>query len=231
MNVLQEEINKKTSMYYSEIKDKLPKMEKECPDGELTWFIAQCGDNYPKEYNTGIVFYGRANNGWDPEVEHSMDELSQQSFRPFFYLIKSITEKYYAQEWYSHIAWSNVCKIIPWNGGKNPSNALWYTQYKYMCDIIRAELKVLQPHIVIVITGNTAGARWDGPFFKDCEEEKYKICSKVWLAAEKNQKNHKDCTATLYKMDGRLYIITDRPESRPIEPHVECIFNLIEMYK
>lgn len=227
---MQEKLNKKVAPYYNKIKKELSWLQKECPDGDLTWFVSQCGNNYPSTPNDGIVFYGRANNGWDPEDNHSMEEISHQTHRPFFNLMKLVSESYYPFEWYSHVAWSNVCKITPWSG-KNPSNTLWYRQEQYMSAIIKEELDVLSPRVVIIITGNTASAKWDAPFFYNTDLEKYKLCDMIWLSSEENYKNHKNCTATLYKKDGRLYIITDRPECRPIEPHANCIIELIEKYK
>ena len=36
---------------------------------------------------------------------------------------------------------------------------------------------------------------------------------------------------TLYKKNGRLYLITDRPEFRVLQPHVDCIIDMIERNK
>ncbi len=235
MNI-QEKLYKEITPLYAKLEKELPQMQYECmgENDDLTTFKAQCGEKYPVETNTGIVFYGRSNNGWNPDSPLTMKDLPNFMIGrepwPFFDLIRIISEYFYPEDWNNSVIWSNVCKVVPCSAN-NPPTSLWHKQYQYMVEILRMELEILSPKVVVFITGNTAGEHWDAPLFHENDLQNYKVCDNIWLKAEDNKKNYRDCTATLYKKEGRLYIITDRPEYRPIEPHADSIIGLIEKYK
>lgn len=133
---------------------------------KLSSFSAQVGLNYPEENNTGILFYGRATNSWDDWYHDSIEMILQkQTYRPIYDLMHHFSWEFYKDNWFSHIAWSNICKVAPWKGG-NPNNKLWDAQYPYLVEIIKHEVKLLSPSIVVLVTGNTASERWDQPFFE-----------------------------------------------------------------
>lgn len=189
----------------------------------LTTFTALAGSRYPEQSNRGIVFYGRANNGWDDTETHDVEKiLFDQTFRPFFNLIYYFGWEFYGNDWNKHVAWSNICKLVPWESG-NPSDALWDAQYNHMVTIIKKEMELLSPALVVLVTGNTASARWDSPFFDAYPHLLDKmIDEKVWYVY-----GDKKCTASLYS-DGLINVLlTDRPERRPIQAHSDALFQLV----
>lgn len=217
-NIVQKKFEAEILDLYTRLKKALPRIQEKYEADALETFVAQCVRDFPLGKNTGILFYGRSNNGWNSKNPLTMDELPEQLRRPFFNLIRHISEYFYPEEWNSHIAWSNVCKVVPMTSG-NPNNTLWYAQYSFMVDLIKKEIDVLSPKVVVLITGNTNGPKWDAPLFENNNLKENKREEKEWS---------KDCTATLYKKDGRLYIVTDRPECKPIREHADCIIEMIE---
>ncbi|MBP7359447.1 MAG: hypothetical protein KA955_08935 [Prevotella sp.] len=218
------------------------KMYSEIKNIDDYWiFCATWGKYFPSTKKNGILFYGRSNNGWIDYSEYSGNADAVFSFlfnrddqvewmphntrRAFVNLIKQISEEYYPEEWNQHIAWSNICKVAPDEGIGTPSAKLWHEQYQHMVDIMDVELRVMSPKIVVLITGMTAGERWDSPLF---EIERYKDL-KPTESIEWGKDNYGNpCTAKAGKKDGTIFIITDRPERRPIAPHAKAILNLIE---
>ena len=200
----------------------------------LVQFRTRIGENFPSEKNTGIIFYGRATNGWYDEEKEQPDKrktLFQHLYEyksTFFSFIRKIAKSIYGEDCASQIAWSNVCKIAPSDGG-NPSDALWEAQYKSMAKIIKTEIDYLSPSLVILITGNTAGPRWHDPM---CSENAFpwgkEIDHIVW---GKDRKTNKECTCTLYKSGDTYFALTDRPEFRSSIDHVNGIIDLIKKYK
>lgn len=62
-------------------------------------------------------------------------------------------------DWSHHIAWTNLCKISPAEGG-NPSSWLWDAQLEYCIELFSLEIKQLKPARVLVL----AGEDWYRPF-------------------------------------------------------------------
>ncbi len=193
-------------------------------DKNLCLFKTKVGKNYPKEKGKGIVFYGRATNGWDEYDESEKNKIENilwdQTGRPFFNLIYWVGWTYYDNEYRNSVVWSNIYKIAP-NGG-NPSADLQNEQHDFIVEIIREEIKLLSPAVVVLITGNTFNSKWSTPFGEAFPKLKF-IDSRQWG-------RDKECKASLFS-DGSLNVIlTDRPEARPIEEHTNAITDLIESY-
>ncbi|MBO4983837.1 MAG: hypothetical protein J6D23_07235 [Clostridia bacterium] len=78
---------------------------------------------------------------------------------PFWSVAREITELLHngqlkEGEWTKHIAWTNLAKIAPLNGG-NPNDDLWNDQHDISKEILWAELEKLQPtHIMIIAKSN-----------------------------------------------------------------------------
>lgn len=199
-------------------------------------FCATWGKYFPDEKKSGILFYGRAANGWydytqylDPFdgifcKEDQMDWMLKYQTKPIARLIKKVSSNFYSSDWNQHIAWSNVCKVSPNNNIGLPNENLWYRQYQYMVDIMRVELQELSPRIVIFITGVTGGKKWDDPFF---EMEEYKDIQYTDSIEWCNDFRGNKCSTQACKKDGTIFIRTDRPEYRPINDQAESIIKLV----
>ena len=188
---------------------------------DLRIFTTQVGKRYPIELGKGILVYGRATNGWDDTCHDSIEDiLWNQTRRPFFNLIYYFAWEFYGNDYCNCVAWGNICKIAP--DGGNPSEALWDAQYIGMKEIIRKEVELLSPEIIVLVTGNSAGDRWDAPFFEvfpDLKEMRHI----VWAISK-----GKECTATLFSNGKLKVLLTDRPETRPIQVHVNALLQLLE---
>ena len=217
-NIVQETLEKGVIELYNKMESD-PEVQKFDSIG-LTSFIAQCGRDYPMEKNMGIMFYGRFNNGWNPMNPLTMDDLPSETGRPFFNLIRHISEHYYPESWNTYVVWSNMCKVGP-EKENNPTEALWNAQYFHMVDILNKEMEILSPKVVIFVTGNVS-EHWDAPLFEKNDLKEHQVEEVMW--AENGR-------TTLYKKNDRLYLITDRPEFRVLQPHVDCIIDMIERNK
>jgi len=191
---------------------------------DLCIFKTKVGGHFPTEKGRGIVFYGRATNGWDEYDESERNKIEnilwEQTRRPFFNLVYWVSWTYYDNEYRNSVVWSNIYKIAP-NGG-NPSSELQSEQHDYIVDIIRKEIEMLSPAVIVLITGNTVGAQWSSPFWEAFPDMKL-IDSRQWG-------RNKECRSSLFS-DGSLNVIlTDRPEERPIEEHANAITDLIESH-
>lgn len=180
------------------------------------------GENFPRETYSGILFYGRASNGWDEEIlDFNMENLEQDQNRPIYKLMKAISSEFHPLSWYSYIAYGNVYKIAPANGG-NPKGKLRDAQTRCAKEIFRKEMDFLSPRYVILVTGNTASDTWHD-IVEEVFEDLELINELVWHTDWRGN----DCTSSLYKSGGTFFIVSDRPESRPIQPHADSIIELI----
>lgn len=135
-------------------------------DYDLRPFCIQWGRSYPTDENTGIMFYGRATNGWIT-TETDVDKLFDPAFddrifarddqmqwvydctgtdnkynsnrSAFWRIIRQVARGFYPSgEELLHVCWSNVCKIAP--DGANPDNYLYYDQLPACQRIMQKEI-------------------------------------------------------------------------------------------
>jgi len=207
---------------------------------ETAKFCIQWGKEFPAEENEGILFYGRANNSWVTSSD-SLEELfaeggeecifarenqmawmeedeTESGYRPsrsaLIRTMRNVASEYYV-DWSSHVAWSNLYKIAPWEGG-NPNDELCDAEYEDCVEIMRKEIDFLSPRIVVMLTGY----HWAKDFLVSMnagQEPKY-IDKEVWG----------DYEAWAYRIDGRLFVVSEHPQGKPEAVHAEAIVNLIE---
>lgn len=132
----------------------------------------------------------------------------------FWRVVKRIAHGIYPEEWYSHIAWSNVCKVAPWEGG-NPNNALYYAQLDSCQKIFEVEMKVFSPKVVIMFTGYD----WAKDFLEYLNKGQAPTC------IEQLKWDKYECC--VYLIDGTYFMVTRHPQGKKEDPHAECIINLI----
>jgi hypothetical protein len=123
-------------------------------------FCVQIGDKFPD--SDGIIFYGRATNGWEENCELTKSISRENQLKwvedyntkrsAFSRIIKGISMFSYPEKWYDYVAWSNVCKIAPTSGG-NPSDKSYYQQLEVCRKIFSKEIEILSPKHVILLTG------------------------------------------------------------------------------
>lgn len=208
---------------------------------ETCTFFPQWGKYFPWEEKCGILLVGRACNGWVTS-SHNINVLFGSSEKSifnrsnqmkwvedcagnkegyntnksaFWRVSKRIAQCFYPNEWYSYVAWSNVCKVAPWEGG-NPSDTLYFAQLQSCQKIFETEIRVLSPKVVIMFTGYD-WAKDFLEFLNDKREPKSIMCQ-----------NWDKYTCDVYYIKGTYFIVTKHPQRKNENLHVECIANIIK---
>lgn len=201
----------------------------------------QWGEEFPFSTNEGILFYGRAANTTDGDYDldaKSMFCSDERIFNredqmkwalnyneKFVELIKLVSSHYYPHnKWNENIAWSNIAKVS--NGVQVPSGKYWASQYETDNKILLAEMNILSPKVVVMITG------WNRNRTYCCiyDDDPNPLEEKTWYCG-----NNFSCKSAAFIQDGFLYIVTDRPDARDesqnhIIEHANCIIELIDKY-
>lgn len=205
-------------------------------------FCPQWGDNFPfEEEHSGMMVIGRACNGWlstsqdinvlfgtsEEAIFNRSDQMkwvedsagSKDKYNTnrsaFWRVVKQIAQSFYPKEWQSHIAWSNVCKVAPWEGG-NPNNALYHAQLESCQKIFEAEMKAFSPKVVIMFTGYD----WAKDFLE------YLNKGQEPTSIERLKWDKYECL--VYLIEGTYFIVTKHPQGKKEKPHAECIVKYIK---
>lgn len=216
-----------------------------CEGKVILPFVVQWGKSFPKQENEGILFVGKATNGWyndDLDVDNMFKENSKDAIfnRPnqmiwvkenaaehyntnqsaFWRVTRRVAHVYYPKDELEHIAWTNVCKLAP--DGGNPGDALYKEQLDDACRIFQAEIETLSPKFIIMFTGVNWG--WDFICALNDNEDptpEQTMPFMEWVGYK----------ATPYLINGRIVILTEHPQGKDESAHVECLVNIIEKYK
>lgn len=217
-----------------------------CEGKVIIPFVVQWGKYFPEQENEGILFVGKATNGWyndDLDVENMFKENYKDAIfnRPdqmtwvsdnnaeryntnnssFWRVIRRVAREFtFSENELEHIAWTNVCKLAP--DGGNPSNALYDKQLDDACLIFQTEVRILSPKYIIMFTGINWG--WD--FLCTLNNNGDPTPSQTMPTVE-----WAGYKATPYIIDGRIVILTEHPQGKDEDAHVECLINLIKNIK
>lgn len=211
---------------------------------DICTFTLQWGENYPFDEKAGLLFVGKAVNGWitnETDAAKLFDiSNSERVFArgdqmewvnnlsgntdgyntrksAFWRLIKKVAETYYPEKWYSNIAWTNLYKVAPWEGG-NPNGKLQNTQRKHCFDILKKEIEILNPNYVILLTSG-----WEWEFIKHLNgSEKMKII---------DEKKWGEFKTTMIEINGINFIISHHPQGKNEWNHRNAIVELINENK
>jgi len=212
-------------------------------DVDLVPFCLQWGRSFPSEQNTGILFVGRATNGWvsssrDPDVLfgdsekkifaredqmrwvhlHEGNKHYNTRSSAFWRVIKGVTTAIYgAKDWYTKIAWSNLYKVSYGKGG-NPDHQLIKDQYEICKKILQTEIEILSPRFVVFLT-----ADWeeDFVFYLNGNKECDWIETHQW--AGKNETN-------LCVINNTVIISSHHPQGKNEYNHIKTIVDIIKRY-
>ena len=208
---------------------------------EICTFAIQWGKDYPIEKNKGFLFVGKAVNGWvtkDQNVDTLFDEQNQDRVfnrddqikwvenlsgntngyntrkSAFWRLVKTVAVSHYGHDWYRHIAWTNLYKVAPWEGG-NPSESLKHKQQKHCIELLKTEIDIMAPEFVIMLTSG-----WEEPFIEELKKGK-----QYNYITERKWGKYK---SILIVIDGVKYIISQHPQGKVEGEHMAAINDLIE---
>lgn len=198
-------------------------------------FCMQWGDKFPVEEKNGILFVGKATNGWvitSKEIEILFGNTDSRIFArgdqmkwvvngnnpyykksAFWRVIKRVSElKNGKDEWYSKIAWSNLYKVSLEKG--NPTGKLINQQIEICKEILNTEIKILNPKYVIFLTSG-----WENRFFRNLNKL---TKEEIW------GKNYR---TTGYSIDNRVYITTSHPQGKNEDKHIDAILKIMEHFE
>ena len=207
-------------------------------------FCMQWGDEFVNK--KGILFCGRANNGWvsfsddvnvlfdENNPERSFNRENQMSWlndeyadngeekgyrlsrSAFIRSLRKIGYEIFGESWTCKSAWTNLYKIAP--NGKNPSNSMCSDQLKSCIDIFKEELAFLKPRAVVMLVGYN----WALDFLKALNggEEPAAVEREYWDKYE----------SKVFKLANTLFIVSEHPQGKKETPHIEAITKLIKKY-
>ena len=135
----------------------------------------------------------------------------------FWRVIKKVSSHYYPENWSSYVAWTNVCKVAP--DGDNPSDPLYYAQLESCKKILKAEIEILSPKVVVFLTGEG----WSKDFLSYLLGEGYNH-----VAESKEWDGHE---AKAYLSNETIFISSEHPQGKKEPSHVQAIIDLIEDLK
>ncbi|MDL2308370.1 uracil-DNA glycosylase family protein [Bacteroidales bacterium OttesenSCG-928-B11] len=208
-----------------------------------TSFVMQWGENFPANNNEGILFIGKAVNGWLKKEDQTFEKLfargdqmtwidnlwkSKEGYATgrsaFWRVIKGIASKFTngADSWHSSIAWSNLYKISPNNakGGGNPDKKRKERQLNLCREILKKEIEILSPKYVILLTSgweSEPGFLW----YMNDKQHTHHIEEKTWGKKEKIR---------VYKIHDIVFIASVHPQGKNESKHIEAITDLMKKY-
>lgn len=216
---------------YEKLVNRVPDAQKE----NYAAFCMQWGKQFPSNPNEGILFVGRATNGWhysaldpkrifseDPDLrvfnrENQMEWADGYVHKSAFWrVIKAVSQQNHAEPWYDHIAWSNLCKIAPEIEG-NPSNSMYYDHLELNCAILKTEITILSPKVVVMLTK----MNWAVDYLKYLNKGVIPA-----LVATENWGNYQ---AQLYDIGNCFVVVSEHPMGKKESLHTEAIQRLINI--
>lgn len=209
---------------------------------DVCTFCLQWGADFPVENNTGILFVGKATNGWvttsrDTEMlfgntgdrifarhdqmkwVHNLEGDAKYNTKSsaFWRVIKNVSGAVYQNEsWYSKVAWSNLYKVAAEIG--NPGSDLKTQQFEMCKKILMKEIELLSPKFVVFLTSG-----WETGFIKYLNDNN--DCK--WLESQKwgNKYETKVC-----KVNETYLISSKHPQGKNEDQHAKAILSIINSY-
>jgi len=227
------------------LKEKLIPLYEELLNGitlkeKLCTFCVQWGDKFPIEKNEGVLFVGKAPNGWtttsrninvlfgdskskifarEDQMEwvHRLEGDVKNNTRTsaFLRVMKQITKSISEEGlWYSKIAWSNLYKVSFEKG--NPNAKLKKEQLKLCKKILESEINILSPKYVIFLSSG-----WENEFlyYLNNSTSNKSVCKVQWG-------NNYETKG--YLISGRIYITSQHPQGKKEKEHIDAILKIIK---
>jgi hypothetical protein len=203
---------------------------------KITSFFMQTGKKY---YDTEMkcLFVGKSVNGWisysrnvdelfnidNPErIVNRDDEIQWVKWynrSAFWRLIKGVTKKIFnAYDWFNYIAWTNIYKFSPYNGG-NPDAYLKRLQKNICIEMLDKEISYLKPKFIIFLTSN-----WESFYLNHINLERKNNKKFVW------GKPYYNYEVYYQKYNDIIYIRSKHPERKPEKEHINTIVKIIRKY-
>ncbi len=147
-----------------------------------------CGHRYSDKNKTELKTEQAKGLEWVKSYIKNGKRLCRTENTPFWSVVRAATQAIHNNkledgEWTKHIAWTNLAKLAPVNGG-NPSKKLRDEQLGSAKSILEKELTILNPtHILVIAKSNENNEPksdgWIGPFYEIIENYKKKENVKI----------------------------------------------------
>ena len=206
-------------------------------------FCAQWGKNYPENQREGILFVGKAVNGWLADG-HDVDVLFNSAFNREDQMVwvqnlEGVTVTADGKPAYNtkkSSFWRTIKRIalgcrpdsednwtsyIAWSnlykvspGEGNPGGVLKGKQSGYCKEILAKEIEILSPKYIVFLTSG-----WESDFlcYLNKNQPPQKIGEEAWGGYK----------SELYKIDGVYYIASYHPQSKSESEHADAILKLM----
>lgn len=235
-------------MFEKQLKDTLKPLYKEMLNDisqkVTVTFCTQWGEDYPIEKNKGILFVGKATNGWiskseskDVDVLFEKDGIFAKSdqmvwvkkkhgkYNPkrsaFWRVINKISSPSYGKDWLENTAWSNTYKVSNKKG--NPSSKLRAEQEKYCIKILEKEIEILSPKYVVFLTSD-----WERFFINHLKKsEDFKFINKEEWGKRRGKRSHEKYYSQSYSLNDTIYITSFHPQGKSEKSHAKAIRTLM----
>lgn len=209
---------------------------------EASPYCTNWASKFPEESKRGILFVGKATNGWDnghikdldaffndPHFLGNTERMRQdhtgqsKGFNPnrsaYRRMIRNIGEYIYGKEWYDYIAWTNLYKFAPCKRG-NPHSDLRRQQLSACKEILAQEIDILDPKIVIFFTSG-----WETEFISYLSQGQG-----LDTPLHATQTPDGKVKITLYEKQNRFFILTSHPQGKQEKEMFNKIKDLIKTY-
>lgn len=206
-------------------------------------FCMQWGKNFSNVINTGILFVGKSVNGWitdEKDIDILFGNGSKRIFdrddqmqwvdnlegniegyntskSAFWRVVKTISQEFYPNNWFSHIAWSNLYKLSPFESG-NPSNTLREKQLQLCREVLKNEIEILSPKYIVLLTSG-----WEKDFlcYLNGNNPTESIYKETWDDIHQIK---------VYEINNRIFISSSHPQGKNEIKHIETIIKLLKSY-
>jgi len=207
-------------------------------DYDLYPFAVQWGEKYKSTGKKGILFVGKATNGWVTDsldadklfdnknedrifdrkdqiewVENlsGVNDVYNTNRSQFWQLVKKTAVKFYGDNrWYRHVAWTNLYKVSPESG--NPKESLKKMQFDSCVEILKKEIEVFNPKFVVFLTSG-----WENPFLSSLGMDTGNVRTVSWDKYE----------TRAFDAGGRTFILSQHPMGKKIEEHRDALLELM----
>lgn len=195
----------------------------------LSEFRTRVGSHYQEDSDTpfGLLIAGRCPNGWD-ENSADREHLFPKNDSALIDVSRRIASQFYEGDLpEEHLVWTNATHICDVDSG-NVGKRLWKAQLDGIKKIATTEQEVLSPQVSIFMTGSEDD--WDEPYWDYLNAHGCSECFREERIVETTEKSKRVCKFLAYECDGRLFIITDRPETFARQKFADTVCMIIEQW-
>lgn len=153
---------------------------------------------------------------------------------PFWRVIRKVSSKLYSEaDWYKHIIYNNLYRV---SADKNPADSLCYKQIETCGKLLYNEIAYFAPKAVLCLTGMA----WAQEVLEEVTDanDSFSLggtcCEKSYLDETGIQMIVSriipwgDYEVSVVKSDMTTFLITEHPQGKPEDEHVEAILKALD---